>query len=157
MWNILHVCKFHLFNCSLLFLYIHITADDLIVTSKVVQKFLNICRGNVLHFLRLRWLRLISWYRFEIFHFQLMDAEFENSDDRKIRFRVKNLPRSYCSSMDSKVDDFHIRRPPLRRWQTDDFRPKRREERIKGEPTSFHSYLRHAIHLSREELFFFYF
>ncbi|KAF4513816.1 UNVERIFIED_CONTAM: hypothetical protein B566_EDAN015879 [Ephemera danica] len=77
-----------------------------------------------------------------------MDAGFEKSDERKIRFRVKKSQRSFCSSMDSKVDDFYIRRQPLRRWQTDDFRPRRREERIKAPPVTLCQFLR--VELTRD-------
>ncbi|XP_065348068.1 protein TAPT1 homolog [Cloeon dipterum] len=48
----------------------------------------------------------------------------EQEDERKIKFHA----------MDSSVDDFMIRRPPLRRWLTDDFRPRRRRDEPSSRP-----------------------
>jgi hypothetical protein len=70
----------------------------------------------------------------------------ERRDERRIQF----------NAMDNSLDDFLVRRPPLRRWQTDDFRPRRRRTDEFGgggrmlPPVSLSTFLR--VELTRDYL-----
>ncbi|XP_059488235.1 protein TAPT1 homolog [Neocloeon triangulifer] len=57
--------------------------------------------------------------------------------------------RIYFDAMD-KEDEFMIRRPPLRRWQTDDFRPRRRRDDLQQTAVTLATFLR--VELTRDYL-----